>query len=210
MTKKGGAQRILADLRSARALVIHRPDEDRQTLLDHLKRLGCTVSAVWPLPAALPADVDTIFIQVEDIPYEQIATVLDGRDPAIIAIVTYESPTSLKAIVDLNAHGVLSKPLRLAGVLNQFALARYRHGFEKRLTAKVSKLEETLKGRRLVDKAVRLLMRMNELDEDIAYQRLREQATAHRLPMTQVAQTIVSAHEILGGSNLTLSSTPRK
>ncbi len=208
--KKGGAQRILADLRSARALVIHTPDEDRQTLVDHLKRLGCTVSAVWPLPAALPPDVDTIFIQVEDIPFEQIATVLDGRDPAIIAIVTYESPTSLKAIVDLNAHGVLSKPLRLAGVLNQFALARYRHGFEKRLTAKVSKLEETLKGRRLVDKAVKLLMRMNELDEDIAYQRLRDQATARRLPMTQVAQTIVSAHEILDGSNLTLSYTPQK
>ena len=204
--KKGGAQRILADLRNARALVIHTPDEDRQTLVDHLKRLGCTVSAAWPLPAALPADVDTIFIQVEDIPYSQISAVLDDRNPAIIAIVTYESPTSLKAIVDLNAHGVISKPLRHSGILNQFALARYRHGFENRLSTKVAKLEETLKGRRLVDKAVKLLMRMNALDEDVAYQRLRDQATARRMPMTHIAQTIVSAYEVMEGSNLTLSA----
>lgn len=204
--KKGGAQRILADLRSVRALVVHTPDEDCQTLVDHLKRLGCAVSAAWPLPAVLPDDVDTVFIQVEDIPYSQISAALDNRNPAIIAIVTYESPTSLKAIIDLNAHGVISKPLRLAGILNQFALARYRHGFESRLTAKVAKLEETLKGRRLVDKAVKLLMRMNALDEDVAYQRLRDQATARRMPMTHVAQTIVSAYEIMEGSNLTLSA----
>lgn len=206
MKKKGGAQKILNDLRKARVLVIHTPDEDRQTLVDHLKRLGCAVSAAWPPPLSLPDDVDTVFIQVEDIPYERTATLLEGKSPAIIAMVTYESPTSLKAIVDLNAHGVITKPLRLMGILTQFALARYRCGFENRLSAKVSKLEETLKGRRLVDKAVKLLMHMNQLDEDVAYKRLREQATARRIPITQIAQAIVSTHEMMQGSDLTINA----
>lgn len=201
---KGGAQRILADLRKARALVVHTPDEDRTHLVEHLRRLGCTVGVAWPLPPRLPPDVDTLLIQVEDIPYDEISAMLEGRNPALIAIVTYESPTSLKAIVDLNAHAVISKPLRLSGILNQFALARYRCGFEARLAAKVRKLEDTLKSRRLVDKAVKLLMQMNDVDEDTAYQRLRKQATTRRMPMTQIAQTIVSAHEMMGGSDLTI------
>jgi len=207
---RGGAQRILADLRKARALVVHTPDEDRTQLVEHLRRLGCTVSAAWPLPPSLPAEIDTLLIQVEDIPFDQISAMLEGRSPALIAIVTYESPTSLKAIIDLNAHAVISKPLRLSGILNQFALARYRSGFESRLAAKVSKLEETLKGRRLVDRAVKLLMKMNGVDENTAYQRLREQATTRRMPMTQIAQTIVSAHEIMDGTDLSITGEMRK
>ncbi|WP_249138906.1 ANTAR domain-containing protein [Actibacterium sp. MT2.3-13A] len=194
---KGQARRILDDLRRARVLVIHPRDEDGKVLTDQLRRLGCEVTAVWPLPAVLPEGTDTVFIAVEDVPADQAAQVFEGQDPAIIAVVTYESPTSLKAIYDLNAHGVMSKPLRPLGILTQFTLARYRHGYEARLAGKVRKLEETLKGRRVVDRAIRLLIDEQGLSEDAAYRLLREQATSERITMAAIAEDLISAHETM-------------
>ncbi|AOF92848.1 ANTAR domain-containing protein [Sinorhizobium sp. RAC02] len=192
-----GPGRIMQDLRRARVLVVHPRDEDGDALVAHLKRLGCEVRATWPLPPVLPADVDTVFLHIEDVQVANALHLADQHQPAIIAIVTYESPTSLQAIIDLNAHGVISKPLRPLGILTQFALARYRHSYEKRLAGKVQKLEDTLKGRRLVERAVSALRTINGLDEESAYKLLRDQATAKRMPMAAIAESIIAAHETM-------------
>ena len=206
---RGEARKILEDLRQARVLVVHPRDEDAATLVDHLKRLGCEVKAVWPLPAALPRDIDTVFVHVEDLSVDTVTAFLGDRNPALIAIVTYESPIALKAIIDLNAHGVISKPIRPLGVLTQFALARYRWGFEGRLVTKVAKLEETLKGRRTVDKAVKILAEINRIDEDAAYRMLRDQATAKREPMVALAETVIAAQEAMRSFGLTIAPTAK-
>ncbi|MBB4010544.1 ANTAR domain-containing response regulator [Allorhizobium taibaishanense] len=206
-----GPNRIIQDLRRARVLVAHPRDEDGDVLVSHLRRLGCEVRAIWPLPASLPPDIDTLFLHIEDTSVEHAVQISEAQQPAIIAILTYESPTALQAIIDLNAHGVISKPLRPLGILTQFALARYRHSYEKRLVGKVQKLEETLKGRRLVEKAVAALRAMNSLDEDTAYKLLRDQATAKRVPMSQVAESIVAAHDTMRSFGLPLpGSTVKK
>lgn len=206
---KGEARKILEDLRQARVLVVHPRDEDAATLVDHLKRLGCEVKAAWPMPATLPRDIDTVFLQVESLSADGVTSFLADRNPAIIAIVTYESPIALKAIIDLNAHGVISKPIRPLGVLTQFALARYRWGFEGRLTTKVAKLEDTLKSRRTVDKAVKILAELNQVDDEAAYRMLRDQATAQRQPMVAVAETVIAAQEALRNFGLTATPSPR-
>lgn len=203
------ARKILDDLRRARVLVVHPRDEEGASLVDQLRRLGCEISLAWPPPAALPPDVDTLFIQLDDAEVAHLLPSIEESEPAVIAIVAYESPTSLKAIVDFNAHGVLSKPLRPRGVLTQFALARYRRGYEGRLTAKINKLEETMKGRRTVEKAVRLLTELNRIDEDAAYKLLRDRATAARVPMTSVAESVVAAHEAMSGLGLHISLAER-
>ncbi|MGE0006099.1 MAG: ANTAR domain-containing response regulator [Parvibaculaceae bacterium] len=188
---------ILDDLQQARVLVIHPRDEDGAALVDHLKRLGCDVKAVWPVPAAIPSDVDAVFIQVGDSSNEPLAPLVENVAAAIIAIVTYESPVSLKAIADLNAHGVITKPLRQLGVLTQFALARYRYGYEARLANKVRKLEDTLKGRRTIEKAVRILTGMNGVEEEVAYRQIRDQATAKRIAIVSVAESIIAADDAM-------------
>jgi len=203
-----GANKIIQDLRRARVLVAHPRDEDGDTLIAHLKRLGCEVRAAWPLPAHLPADVDTIFLQIDGVQVEDVLHIVEDHQPAIIGIVTYESPIVLKAIIDLNVHGVISKPLRPLGILTQFALARYRHGYERRLAGKVQKLEETLKGRRLVERAILALREMNGLDEDKAYKLLRDQATAKRIPMARMAQTIITTHETMKSLGFAIVTRP--
>jgi AmiR/NasT family two-component response regulator len=203
------ARRILDDLRRARVLVIHPKDEDGAALIDHLRRLGSDVNLVWPPPRELPPEIDTIFLQLDDAAVGHMLPMIEEAAPALIAIITYESPTSLKAIVDFNAHGVISKPLRPLGILTQFALARYRHGYEGRLAAKIRKLEDTMKGRRVVEKATRLLAGLNRIDDEAAYKLLRDRATAKRLTLASVAESIIAAHDAMSGLGLHISVTER-
>ncbi|MBK1868510.1 ANTAR domain-containing response regulator [Aestuariivirga sp. YIM B02566] len=198
---------ILDDLRQAKILVIHPRDDDGAALVDHLKRLGCDVKAVWPAPTAIPADTDAVFVQVGETSIEDLATLLETANTAVIAIVTYESPTSLKAVIDLNAHGVLTKPLRQLGVLTQFALARYRFSYEARLANKVKKLEETMKGRRTIEKAVKILTAMNGLEEEAAYKQIRDQATAKRVAVVSVAESIIAANEAMRAFGLKITKS---
>lgn len=198
---------ILDDLRQAKVLVIHPRDDDGAALVDHLKRLGCEVRAVWPAPAAIPADIDAVFVQVGETTVEDLASLLENVGAAVIAIVTYESPTSLKAVIDLNAHGVLTKPLRQLGVLTQFALARYRYSYEARLANKVKKLEETMKGRRTIEKAVKILTAMNGLEEEAAYKQIRDQATAKRVAVVSVAESIIAANEAMRAFGLKIAKS---
>lgn len=198
------AGRIIQELRRARVLVVHPRDEDGDALIEHLKRLGCETRAIWPLPASLPPDIDTVFLQIEGLDIDHAIQIFENQKPAIVAIVTYESPTALQAIIDLNVHSVISKPLRQIGVLTQFALGRYRFGYESRLTGKVQKLEETLKSRRVVEKAVLALKEMNGLDDDAAYKVLRDQATVKRLPMAAIAGAIIAAYETMRSISLAI------
>ncbi len=203
------ARRILDDLRRARVLVLHPKDEDGKALIDHLRRLGCDVNLVWPPPRELPPEIDTIFLQLDDAAVGHMLPLIEEAGPALVAIITYESPTSLKAIVDFNAHGVISKPLRPLGILTQFALARYRHGYEGRLAAKIRKLEDTMKGRRAIEKATKLLAGLNKIDDEAAYKLLRDRATAKRLTLYSVAESFIAAHEAMSGLGLHISVTGR-
>jgi AmiR/NasT family two-component response regulator len=204
-TRRPAAHRVLNDLRQARVLVLHPRDEDGAILTEHLKRLGCSVTATWPLPAVLPPETDTIFVQLDDLPGEALSVLLQERNPAIIAIMTYETPTALQAISDLNVHGVISKPLRPFGILAQFVLARHRRGYEGRMTSKIQKLEETMKGRRLVDRAVRLMAELRGISDDEAYRLLRDQATAKRISLTAVSESLLEAEATLRGIGLSIS-----
>ena len=54
-------------------------------------------------------------------------------------------------------------------------MARSLHGYTRRLEAKVQKLEETMKARRDVDKAVRILVSLKKIGETEAYELIRSQ-----------------------------------
>ena len=63
----------------------------------------------------------------------------------------------------------------------------------------MQKLEETLKARRDVDKAVKILVGLKRIGEVEAYELIRQQATAKRLTMAEISVSIINAQEMLGG-----------
>jgi two-component system, response regulator PdtaR len=199
---KPGIRRLMEDLRGARVLVVHPRDAEGDALIDQLKRIGCNVRGLWPPPAEIPRDVDTVFHLVEAAETPDFTASATDDGPTFVAIIDYENPTVLKRLLDSNAHGVVNKPIRSFGILSSLVLARSAHGYARRLQGKVQKLEETLKARRDVDKAVKILVTLKKIGETEAYELIRQQATQKRLSMAQVAATIIGAQEVLGGLGL--------
>ena len=202
-----GARRLFDDLRSLRVAVIHPPGEDRSVLEEQLRRIGCPVRAIWPFPTQLPADADVIFFLVG--PELRSAGNWCAADTAatLIALSDYENPTALKMLVDTQAHGVITKPYRSSGILSTLVLARASSGYQQRLQNKIGKLEEAIKARRHVEKAVRILMEAQRLSESEAYEHMRSRATGLRVTVGEIATMVIDACEAI--EKLGLGKAPK-
>jgi len=188
------------ELRGTRVLVIHPADEEIDELIRHLRRIGCQTRLAWPLPPDLPADVDVVFFSVGPTALTTVAQAATEPGPSLIAIVDFENPTALRSLLETNAHSFISKPIRASGILSSLVMARALQGYQNRLLSKVAKLEETLRSRREIERATRILMEVKGSSEDSAYQLIRQQATAQRLAMGVVARSIITAHRVFDKS----------
>ncbi|MET3496566.1 ANTAR domain-containing response regulator [Variovorax boronicumulans] len=190
-------RRLYDDLRSICVAVVYPPGEDRDILLDQLKRIGCRLKIIWPFPPAPPTGCDVIFFQVSQELQDSTSWCASAVEATLIALSDYESPTTLKLLLDTSAHGVLTRPFRSSGVLSTLVLARSSRGYQERLQSKVSKLEETIKSRRQIEKAVRMLAETQALTEAKAYEHMRTRATTLRVTVAEVASMVVEAHEAM-------------
>jgi two-component system, response regulator PdtaR len=190
----------IRELRGTRVLVIHPADEEIDDLMRHLRRIGCQTRLAWPLPPSLPTDVDVVFFSIWPTGPTTVPESAAEKGPSLIAIVDFENPTALRSLLDTNAHSFISKPIRASGILSSLVMARALHGYQERLLNKVAKLEETLRSRREIERATRILMEVKGSSEDSAYQLIRQQATAQRLAMGVVARSIITAHRVFDKS----------
>ncbi len=194
-----GIKRLFDELRGTSVAVIHPPGAECNVLLDQLRRIGCPVKSLWPYPPAPPAEADVIFVLVPaERGSEPLWSGVDS-DAVVIALVEYENPTVLKGILDLNAQAVLNKPFRPTGVLSTLILARSTKGYQDRLLSKVKKLEETLRSRREIERAVKLLAERQGVTDIQAYEQIRRQATVKRIAILEVCAAINSVGSVLDG-----------
>jgi AmiR/NasT family two-component response regulator len=177
---------LIRELRTLRVTISHPPGEDCDELFRHIQRIGCRVAVVWPPPAAWEPDLDILFYRFEeaDQPLKLAFNI------PVVAIVEYESPTIISALLHADVHGIIAKPIRPFGILSTLVLARSRHRFEMRLQEKIAKLEETLRTRRMVERAVDRLAQSG-LHTDDAYKSIRRVAMERRVPMALVAEEIL-------------------
>ncbi len=193
-----GTPRLLTELRSLRVLLLHPSDTDRQELMLQLQRIGCQVKAIWPPTDIAPKDVDLVIFAVRpevlsiDLPW------LTREDrPAVIAVVTYENPTILEAVLALDAHGVIASPVRSFGLLTSIVLARHQFESKRASERHVSKLERRLAGLRKMAKAKEILMQTHTISEQEAYSVIRNQAMVKRVTTDEIADAVIKASEIL-------------
>jgi AmiR/NasT family two-component response regulator len=190
-------QQLLRKLRTMRALVIHPPGEEKDRFVAHIKRIGCQVSVAWPAPAELPVEIDVVFFQLSRIDDTfEVSWMTNAPDVARIAIISYETPEILSALERLCVHGVISSPVRLFGIFAVLvtALGVARH--EKKLRSRVHSLDNTLKSRRKVEKAVSILSGSRDISEDEAYKRIRDKSMKSKRSIGDVADAIIDASDI--------------
>jgi AmiR/NasT family two-component response regulator len=190
-------RRLYEDLRSISVVLIYPPGEERDVLIEQLKRIGCRLTVVWPFPPAPPAGVDVVFFQVSQDLQNSMTWRASEVTATLIALADYETPTTLKLLLDTNAHGVLTRPFRSSGIMNTLVLARSSRGFQARQQTKITKLEDTIKSRRHIEKAIRILMDHQQMSDSEAYEHMRSRATSLRVTVAEVSTMVIEAQEAM-------------
>lgn len=188
---------LLRRLRRMRVLVIHPDDGEREMFLAHLRRIGCQVESVWPAPASLPDQVNVVLFVVNRIHDRgALAWMATAYNIARVGIISFETPEILQELERLHVHGVLSKPIRLFGVLAVLTTAVSLARHEMRLKKRVASLDETLKARRIIEQAVQILVETRSITEAEAYKRLRERSMDSKQSIATIATAVIAAHAI--------------
>ena len=194
------AIQILRDLRGLRVDVIHPPDSEGVSLVEHLRRIGCAVSTAWPVPETVAPAADIVLLAIDHDSREPLRRLFRGRDriaPTLIAVVSYENPSVLQLVLEAGAHAVIERPVRPFGLLTQLAVARSLWLQQQEALRRAQKLERKLVGIQRIQRAKSILMAGHGLSEDAAYQSLRKQAMSKRISMEEMAEAIINANEVL-------------
>lgn len=189
-------KRLVREVRNTRVIVVHPADEDREILARQLRRIGCQVRVAWPLADASLDDCDVIFFLADPDHSASLTRLFDWQRAALIAIVSYESPLVLQSITDIGVHGVVTKPIRPIGVLAHLLTAVSKFRYEGRLNSRIAKLDETLRTRRLVERATRILADHQGISEDDAYAMIRTEAMNKQVTVFEMASAIINADKI--------------
>lgn len=192
---------LLRNLRHLRVVVFHPRDTDGEILIRHLQRIGCQVISLWPPVLDLPETVDVIFAAVrpEFPPPAGERTGLE-RSPAIIAVIDYENPTIVDAVLTMGATAVLASPIRSAGILASLALAISLNDEVREAHKRINRLEQKLQSTHQISDAKLILMRTRNVSDTEAYRLIRDQAMSERVATEEIARAIIRANAVLGPS----------
>lgn len=194
------AIQILRDLRGLRVHVVHPPDSERSKLVEHLRRIGCMVETQWPVPDSWADGADIVILSIEHDVRTEIQRLLksDGAHrPTLIAVVSYEDPTTLQLVLEAGAVAVIERPIRPFGLLTNLTIARSLWLERREAAKKLHKIERKLAGIQRIQKAKNILMDGQGLSEADAYESIRRQAMSKRLSMDDMAAAIIHANELL-------------
>ncbi len=186
------------ELRTLKVAVIHPDDNDGRQLTQQLLRIGCQVQAFWPPTPTLPEGTDIALVAVRPDSLRLSFEWTQGDEaPAVIAVVTYENPTILEAVLQIGAKAVLPSPVRSFGLMSALVVARETHKENRSLSRRLRKLEAKLLGARRIADAKSILMKTHNVTEAQAYDLIRDQAMSKRTTTEEIALAIVNANEIL-------------
>ena len=190
-------ENLLRRLRRMRVLVIHPDDAERKMFLAHLKRIGCQVESIWPAPENLPDHVDVVLFVLTKLSNKGTLSWMASVDRiARIAIISFETPEVLSELQRLNVHGVLSKPIRIFGVLAALTTALGVAQHEARLKRRIKSLDDTLRARRKIEQAVSILSETKGISEEEAYKRLRVKSQNSQRSIPEIAEAIIASSDI--------------
>jgi AmiR/NasT family two-component response regulator len=199
MRSKSGTTQLLRDLRTLRVIVFHPNDQDGQDIIRQLQRIGCQVQAFWPPAERLPEDADLVFLAVRpETAALNLPWINSAQKPPLIAVVDYENPTTIEAMLKFSVNGVVASPVKSFGLLSAIVVARQIAAREAEQSKQIERLDQRLAGIRRLTKAKTILMEQRGINEEQAYEIIREQAMAKRVTTEEIANAIIHANEILG------------
>lgn len=164
----------LPNLRDHRVLILHKEDQDYKVLHGQLVRLGLRIIEPvddHPLPWS---EVDVCFFDANQA-HKNSFPWMDGEPKvSLIAMFSAETPERIHWCLTQRVCAFLVKPVRSSGTFLALQQALYEFGTRRQTSAEITSLQERVKARRVVLKAVVKLMELANIDDDEAYEQLRQ------------------------------------
>jgi AmiR/NasT family two-component response regulator len=179
-------------IRGRRALLVMRDEREILIVRRQLNRLGMTITECDLAESPPDEAVDVIVLDADSIPIKSDPATLWKVAAPIIALIGTETPSRLKWLLDLKPASFLIKPLRSAGLYTALVVAFDSAQRRMDEAARIERLEDRVRSRRVVFAAVLQVMRAHALSESEAFTLIRQTAMRHRTTIEQLSAEIVA------------------
>jgi AmiR/NasT family two-component response regulator len=179
-------------IRGRRALLVMRDEREILIVRRQLNRLGMTITECDLAESPPDEAVDVIVLDADSIPIKSDPATLWKVAVPIIALIGTETPSRLKWLLDLKPASFLIKPLRSAGLYTALVVAFDSAQRRMDEAARIERLEDRVRSRRVVFAAVLQVMRAHALSESEAFTLIRQTAMRHRTTIEQLSAEIVA------------------
>jgi AmiR/NasT family two-component response regulator len=177
--------------------VVCRRDPDGEHLIRLLQRTRAAVTGIWPAPEQIPVDFDCVFsVLLPDLP-QRLPWLPGMASAALTVILPHAGRVDMKVLRNCAPHSIIHLPASDAAVEVSLMMARDHFSYERRLNARIEKLDENLRTMRAVERAKAILMKQRGLSEDEAYHFLRLQAMSKRVSIGALSTAIIDSQELL-------------
>lgn len=178
--------------------VVAERDDNIQQVIRALQRHRSEVRHVWPPPAQLPLNCEVLFsVLLPDLPM-RLPGLPGAPEAALVVILPAQGGPDMRLLRNCAPHAVLHLPASETAVEVSLAMACDLFGYEKRLSARIEKLDENLRTMRVVERAKAILIAGRRMSEDEAYQFLRKQAMIKRVSIGRLSAALVDSADLLG------------
>ncbi|HTJ59438.1 MAG TPA: ANTAR domain-containing protein [Devosiaceae bacterium] len=194
------ARQLSPSFEQQRALILHRPHVTVDAIVRQLTQIGMAAELFWPdLPPNLEVGgYGAIFFDV-DLGHDEQFPWPAGEAPIpAIALIGSEAPGRIAWAIRRGADAQLLKPITGGGIYSAVLIAREAFDRRRALSANVAALKARLDLREPLAQATALLMVAENISPKAAYDRLRRQAMAERLPIEALATRLLEAQRDQG------------
>ena len=177
-----------------RATILHREDSNTERLTRQLKLIGFQVTVQWqPLDAT---DLPDFVLVDADQGWDGLLPWSGENAPRpLVALLGSEAPGRIAWAMEQGVGAIIAKPLASSAVYPALVMALGIHRERKAVIDKLNHLEERVRLRPLVHAAVERIIAVRQVNEELAYTILRNCAMQRRMPMEQVAASILGGAE---------------
>lgn len=167
------------NFRGWRAVIVHRHSENMDRLVRQLARLGIEAELVWPTLEGVES-ADIVFFDGDNA-YDGVFPWPEGHAPVpMIALMGSEAPGRLEWALRQGVSAHLLKPIGSGGVFSTLVFAVANFNQQQQMAAEIAEMKSKARLRPVVVRTVISIMQQYQVDEDVAYKLIRDEAMKRR------------------------------
>ncbi|WP_420961640.1 ANTAR domain-containing response regulator [Brucella sp. IR073] len=181
---------VRPSLSTWRAVILHREHPSIDALRRQLELLHISVRVVWPQIGEADAVADVVFFDADMGHDGQFPWPLGFAPMPLIALIGSEAPGRVEWALAQGSNAHLLKPVGSTGAYSALLIAAHSYQLSRGQAEDIRALEERLRQRPVIVRAVLRLLQQEGLDEAGAWKRLRKIAMDWGATIEETAEAI--------------------